>query len=140
MDFSDFNQNTKLFFKKPLKQLICPPKNMKNHRVCMKLSGKIKMHEWFHIMKQIQCSQWKKLNDFYTTQILRQINFWDYRSAKSALLTHLEAKICDFNDFLHFLKTEITNLIIFRAATIDKTAILESQKLISRKILVIEKL
>ena len=53
--------NTKTFLKKvkqkPLKQLIFPPKYMKNHRVCMKLSGKIKMHEWFHIMKQIQCSQ-----------------------------------------------------------------------------------
>ena len=30
-----------------------------------------------------------KFHDFYITQILREINFWGSRSAKSAILAHL---------------------------------------------------
>ena len=48
-----------------------------------------------------------KFHDFYITQILREIKFWDSRSAKSAILTHLEALNSDFYAFLHFLKPEI---------------------------------
>ena len=43
---------------------------------------------------------------FSIAQILREINFGDSRSAKSAILTHLEALKFDFNEFLHFLKAE----------------------------------
>ena len=32
-----------------------------------------------------------KFNNFSITQILSKINFWDSRSAKSAIATHLEA-------------------------------------------------
>ena len=39
-------------------------------------------------------------------QNLREINFEDSRSAKSSILTHLEALKFDFNEFLHFLKAE----------------------------------
>ena len=39
-------------------------------------------------------------------KILREINFGDSRSAKSAILTHLEAVNFDFYEFLHFLKAE----------------------------------
>ena len=47
-----------------------------------------------------------KFHDFSITQILREINFGDFKSAKSAILTHLEALKFDFNEFLHFLKAE----------------------------------
>ena len=45
--------------------------------------------------------------DFSITDILREINFKDSRSAKSAILTHLEALNFDLYEFLHFLKAEI---------------------------------
>ena len=48
-----------------------------------------------------------KLHDFSITQILRVINFRHSRSAKSAILTHVEAVNLGFNEFLHFLKAEI---------------------------------
>ena len=34
-----------------------------------------------------------EIQDFSITQFLREINFWDFGSAKSAILTHLEALI-----------------------------------------------
>ena len=40
-----------------------------------------------------------KFHDFSITQILREINFWDSRSAKSAISTQLEAVNFDFHDF-----------------------------------------
>ena len=49
---------------------------------------------------------WKYL-DFSITQILREIDFGCFRGAKSAISTHLEAVNFDFDEFLHFLKTEI---------------------------------
>ena len=52
------------------------------------------------------CTVWK-FHDFSITQILREINFGDSRSAKSAILTHLEALNFDFYGILHFLKAEI---------------------------------
>ena len=48
-----------------------------------------------------------KFHDFSITQILRENNFGDLRSAKSAILKNLEAVNFDFYEFLHFLKTEI---------------------------------
>ena len=51
-------------------------------------------------------SEWKFL-DFSITLILREFNFGDSRSAKSAILTHLEALNFDFDAFLQFLKDEI---------------------------------
>ena len=44
---------------------------------------------------------------FSITQILREINFGDSKSAKSAVLTYLEALDLDFYEFLHFLTAEI---------------------------------
>ena len=52
------------------------------------------------------CTVWK-FHDFSTTQILREINFWNFRSAKSAILTNLEALKFDFYEFFHLLKAEI---------------------------------
>ena len=49
----------------------------------------------------------QKFQDFSITQVLREINFRDARSAKSAILTHLEALNFDLYEFLHFLKDEI---------------------------------
>ena len=51
-----------------------------------------------------------KFHDFFITQILREINFGDSRSAKSAILTHSEALNFDFNEISHFLKAEISKL------------------------------
>ena len=56
-----------------------------------------------------QCCQlivWKSHN-FPVTQILREINSRDSTSAKSAILTQLEALNLDFHELLHFLKVEI---------------------------------
>ena len=41
------------------------------------------------------CTVWN-FHDFTISQILREIIFGDYRSAKSAILTHLEALKFDF--------------------------------------------
>ena len=38
----------------------------------------------------------QKIQNFTATQILREINFVDSKSAKSAFLTHLEALNLDF--------------------------------------------
>jgi len=47
-----------------------------------------------------------KFHDFTITQILRGINL-DSSSAKSAILTHLEALDFDFHGSLHSLKAEV---------------------------------
>ena len=68
--------------------------------------------------------------------------FWDSRSANSTILTHLEALNCDFYEFLHFLKAKINQKSKLRISKIVKKAyfaLLESSKLISRKISVIQK-
>ena len=51
-----------------------------------------------------------KFYHFSVTQILREINFGDSRSAKSAILTYAKALNFDFDDFLHFLKAEIDQM------------------------------
>ena len=45
-----------------------------------------------------------KLKDFSATQILREVNFGESRSAKSVILTNLEALAMnfDFYEILHF--------------------------------------
>ena len=45
--------------------------------------------------------------EFSIAQILLEINFWDSRSAKSAILTHCEAQKFDQHEFLHFLNFEM---------------------------------
>ena len=49
----------------------------------------------------------RKFHDFSITQILREINIGDFRRAKSAILTRLEALKFDFYEFLHLLKAKI---------------------------------
>ena len=51
-----------------------------------------------------------KFDGFCIIQILREISFEDSQSAKSAILTHLEALNFDFYEFLHFLKAEIDQM------------------------------
>ena len=48
-----------------------------------------------------------KCHDFSITHILREINFGDSTSVKSASLTHLEVLIFAFHEIWHFLKAEI---------------------------------
>ena len=74
---------------------------------------------------------------FSVTPILREINLWDSRSVKSAILTQLEALNFDFYELLHSLKAEILHISKFRAPKMTKMAILQllnSQKLVSHKI------
>ena len=54
----------------------------------------------------IKYAQVWKLQYFSITQILREINFWGCKSAKSAIITHLDTLKFDFYEFLHFLKAE----------------------------------
>ena len=83
-----------------------------------------------------------KVHEFSITQILRETNFGDFRSAKSAISTHLEALNFDFNQFLNFVKAENDQKTKFRAFKNVKMAFLvflRYQKLISRKIGMTEK-
>ena len=76
-----------------------------------------------------------KFHDFSITQILREINFKDPRSAKSAIVTHLEALNFNFHEFLHFLKGENYQITKFRALKMAKMTFLEfleSQKLMEK--------
>ena len=78
------------------------------------------------------------VQDFSNTdQILCEINFEDCRSAKSAILAHLEALNFDFDEFLHFLKAKIYQINKIQSPQNGKIAVLElldSSKLVSRKI------
>ena len=52
-----------------------------------------------------------KFQDFPITQILLEINLGVSRSEKFAFITHLEALNFDLYEILHFLKTEIYQII-----------------------------
>ena len=74
-------------------------------------------------------------------EILREIDFEDSRSAKSANLTHSEALNFGFYEFKPFLRQKFTESTKFRALTMEKMVLLQllnSTKLVSRKIQVTE--
>ena len=83
---------------------------------------------------------------FCIIQILREINFKDSWSAKSAILPHLTALNCDFCEFMHFLKGviyQMNKIHTHKKVKMAKTAIfafLGPTKLISRKISLIQKI
>ena len=54
-----------------------------------------------------------KFQDFSIIHILHETNFGDYRSAKSAILTHYEALNFDFYEVLQCLKAEIDQIHSF---------------------------
>ena len=56
-----------------------------------------------------------KFHDYCIIQILREIRFEDFQSAKSATLPHLEALQFDYYEFLHFLKAEIYQMNKFHS-------------------------
>ena len=64
-----------------------------------------------------------KISLIFITQILREINLWDSRSAKSAILTHLMALNCNSYEFMQFQRLKITKLIIFITPKMAKTAV-----------------
>ena len=75
-----------------------------------------------------------KFHDFSITQILREINFGDFRHAKSAISTRLEALNFDFHEFLHFLNSDFYQMDkIHKRAKRAVLALLKSPKLISHK-------
>ena len=68
-----------------------------------------------------------KFHDFSITQILREIKFW-YST------THLEALNLDFYEFLPYLKAEIYQINKIQSPKYGILELLDSAKLISRKI------
>ena len=90
-------------------------------------------------IKLSKCITVWKFHDFAITQILREINLGNSRSAKYAILTHSETLDFDFYEFLHFFKAENHQILIKFKAPKNckndnfKTSIF-SPKLISRKI------
>ena len=54
-----------------------------------------------------------KFHDFSSTQILREINLGDSRSAKSSFLTHSQVLNFDFYEFLTFKMAESYKPAIF---------------------------
>ena len=83
-----------------------------------------------------------KFHDFSITLILREINLWNSRNAKTAILSHLQALNFDFYNFCTFWRLIFTQSTKFAAPKMAKMAVftlLESEKLISHKIWVIEK-
>ena len=83
-----------------------------------------------------------KFHDFCIIQILCEINFEDSWRAKSAILSHLEALNFDILLILHFLKAEIYQMNKNHSPWNGKKGIFctsRIHKLISRKILVIQK-
>ena len=75
-----------------------------------------------------------KFQDFSITQILCEIYYGDSRSAKSVILTHLEALNLDFHEFLHFMKAEKRNSEPLKWQKTEILQLLHFLKLISRKI------
>ena len=65
-------------------------------------------------MTSVHFTVWK-FHDFSISDFLREINFEDSESSKSAILTYLEALIIDIYEFLQFLKAEIYHLTKFIA-------------------------
>ena len=69
-------------------------------------------------LSEDDCTVWK-FHDFSIMQILREINFKDFWSAKSAIWTHLEALNFHFYECLHFfqnwfhVKTELHKILQF---------------------------
>ena len=68
---------------------------------------KFDLNKNFYFWGKITIHTVWKCHDFSITQVLREINFGDSWSAKSAILTNLEALKFDFYEFFHFLKAEI---------------------------------
>ena len=65
-----------------------------------------------------------KFHNFSVTQILREINFGDSRSAKPAISTHLEGLNLNSYEFLHFLKAEIYQINKIHSPKMAKIAVL----------------
>ena len=57
--------------------------------------------------------------------ILREINFGESSSAKSAILTHLEDVNFHFREFLHFWSLKFSKFTKFRVTKIAKKALLK---------------
>ena len=66
-----------------------------------------------------------KFHKISVIQILREINFGDYRSAKSAILTNLEALNFDFYGDFHLVKAEIYQMNQIQSPKNCKVAIFE---------------
>ena len=64
-----------------------------------------------------------KFHYFSIAQILREINFGDFSSAKYVILKHLEALNFDFYVYLHFLRAESDQIIKSRSSKNGKSGI-----------------
>ena len=63
-----------------------------------------------------------KFQEFAIIQILREINCEHCRSAKSAIITHLQALNFEFDEFLHFLKVAIYQISKIQSSKNDKNS------------------
>ena len=93
------------------------------------------------ILKKLRLHR-EKLQNFSVTLILREIKVGESRASKIAILTNWEALNFTFCDFLHFLNIEVYQINKIQSPKIIQIAVIElldSPKLISRKIWVTEK-
>ena len=79
-----------------------------------------------------------KFQDFSATLILREINFRESKSSKTAIFALLESLNFDFYEFWHFWRFKLTKFRAPKVAKISVLELLDSPKLISRKFLVTE--
>ena len=101
-----------------------------------RISFKPMIFKNFYVKSHCQWYQrtvWK-FHDFSTSQILREIIFWDSRSAKSTILTHLVSLNFEFTDFCTFWRLEFTRIQSPKDGKKANSVLLDSRKLISRKI------
>ena len=96
----------------------------------------------FHFHKIfVAFAQWGNFMIFLNiTQILREINFGDFRSAKLChFITFRRFEYWFFWEFLHFVRAEMTKTSKFRFSKIAFLELLGYQNLISHKIWATEK-
>ena len=104
------------------------------------LGGRVKLGK--HLGPLIdRITVWKFLS-FSVIQILREINFWKFRSSKNWHFDIFEALKLDFDDFLQLLKAGILPKNKIQSPWTTKTAVFDlpaCSKLISRKIWMVKK-
>ena len=67
----------------------------------------------------------QKFHDFSITQIIREINFGDSRSAKYVIFTHFVARNSDFYEFLQVLKADNNQINTIQSPKNGKMAVSE---------------
>ena len=69
-----------------------------------------------------------KFHNFAINKTLREIDFGDSTSAKSAILSHFEPLNLDFHEFLHFWKAEIHQMNKSRTLQLPKSIVFKTSR------------